>query len=97
MLEIEVGSNPQILSTTVIAASSSQRIAIKGALVRFCVDGKSLWYKFGDSSVSATAGTAAEGYVPAGFPLDVPIPTGVTNVAIIQAAATAVGSVQDIG
>lgn len=97
MLEIEI-SNAEILSTTVIAASSSQVIAVNGALVRFCVDGKSLWYKFGtDNTVSATTGSSSEGYVPAGFPLDVPIPRGKTHVAIIQAAATAVGSVQMIG
>ena len=102
MLEIEVGPDPQILSTTVIAASSSQRIILNGALVRFSVGTQGVWYKFGDSSVSATAGTAAEGYAPANFVVDVPLPRNSlssvnTHVAIIQAAGTAVGSVQMIG
>lgn len=93
----------QARSTTVIAASSSQRIALAGGtVVRFSVGTQGLWYKFGTSTVAATAGTAAEGYVPANTTLDVPVPitstvsslNTVTDVAIIQAAATAVGSVE---
>jgi hypothetical protein len=102
MLVLNDGPDAQILSTTVIAASSSQRIAVNGEMVRFSVGTQGIWYKFGDSSVTATAGTAAEGYVPAGWVLDVPLPRNSlsavnTNVAIIQAAGTAVGSVQMIG
>ncbi len=93
-------------STTVIAAAASQRIALLGGtVVRVAVGTQGLWYKFGDSTVAATAGTAAEGYVPANWVEDIPVPiestqsavNTVTHVAIIQAAATAVGSVQVFG
>ena len=80
-------------TTTVIAASSSQRIACAGAFVRFAVETKSVWAKFGSSTVDATAGTSAEFLIPAGQVLDTPIPSGSTHVAIIQSGATAVGSV----
>lgn len=85
-------------TNTVISAAASQRIALSGAwIVRFSVAAKGLWFKFGSSTVEATAGTAAEGYVPAESILDVAAPRGATHVAIIQAAATAVGSVTTFG
>lgn len=87
-------------ANTVIAASSSQAITLgNAAFVRIACDTKGIWYKFGDTSVSATAGGAAEGYVPAGRVLDIPVPVlaGSTaapvKIAIIQDGATAVGSV----
>jgi hypothetical protein len=99
-----INENPRIArSTTVISALASQRIALSGgSAVRFSVGAQGIWYKFGGSAVDATAGTAAEGYVPANTTLDVPVPitstvsspNTITHVAIIQAAATAVGSVE---
>lgn len=80
-------------TTTVISAAASQRIACPGEFVRFAVGAKALWCKFGDSTVDATAGTAGEFYIPAESVVDVAVQRYATHIAIIQAAATAVGSV----
>lgn len=91
-----VQDTPMLLdTTTVIAASSSQRIAVAGGgAVRLSVGAQGLWYKLGSSTVDATAGTASEGFVPANTVVDVPVASSITHVAIIQNAATAIGSVQ---
>jgi hypothetical protein len=83
----------QLVTTTVISAAASQRIQLDARAVRFSVDTKGLWVKFGDSTVASTAGTAGEFYVPAGMVVDVTAPNTATHVAIIQAGATAAGSV----
>lgn len=78
-------------STTVISAAASQRVQV-GAQnnVQIAVGGAALWIKFGDSTVTATAGTASEIYVPAGWVSEFVSPS--THVAMIQDAATAEGS-----
>lgn len=87
----ELPLRPQ--TTTVISAAASQRVACAGTYVRFSVGTKAIWYKFGSITVTATAGTAAEGFVPQDYVLDVPVPSGSTHVALIQSGATSVGSV----
>lgn len=87
------GQQPGSQTTTVIAASSSQRIVAAGAFVRISCGTKGVWGIFGASTVTATAGTAGEFFIPAGQVTDWPIPAGTTNLAIIQEGATAVGSV----
>jgi hypothetical protein len=83
-----------ILATTIISAATSQRIALSGGpAVTFSVGTKAVWVKFGSSTVAATTGTASEIYVPAESIVTLPAPGSATHVALIEAAATAVGSV----
>jgi hypothetical protein len=90
---------------TVLAASTSQRIALSGATAVRIATGVvgalsdvtgGVWYKFGDSTVTATAGSTDEVYVPLHVVLDVPVPVnlGVTHLAIIEAESGVAGSVQ---
>ena len=94
MIDVRFSPNQNGGTNTTIAASASQRIAIgNGSTVLFGVGTKGIWYKFGTSTVEATAGTAAEGFIPQETLVYLPVPRDATHVAIIQSAATSVGSV----
>ena len=94
MIDVRFSPNQNGGTNTTIAASASQRIAIgNGSVVLFAVGTKGLWYKFGSSTVEATAGTAAEGFIPQETLVYLPVPRGATHIAIIQSAATSIGSI----